>query len=116
MNGTTQTAQAEQHQTTRLNIDFSHRMPSPFFDMQCPHNLTNAVNQSTDRAIGVLHMLAGEFIGEEDCRLNDGIMYNVIMAVIREVEDVNSIVNAFSDAAWLKSKEDAKQEKQSQPA
>jgi hypothetical protein len=26
-------------------------------------------------------------------------MYNVIMAAIREIEDVNSAVNAFSDAA-----------------
>jgi hypothetical protein len=69
--------------------------------MQCPHNLADAVNQSTDRATGILHMLAGQFDGEEDCRLNDGIMYNVIMAAIREIEDVNSVVNAFSDAAGL---------------
>jgi hypothetical protein len=95
------TAQSEQHQTTRLNIDFSHRLPSPFFDIQCPRNLADAVNQSTDRATGILHMLAGQFIGEEDCRLNDGIMYNVIMAAILEIDDVNSVVNAFSDAAVL---------------
>ncbi|MEI6270371.1 MAG: hypothetical protein WCP01_15955 [Methylococcaceae bacterium] len=101
MNTGTQAVQAEQHQTTRLNIDFSHRMPSPFFDMQCPHNLADAVNQSTDRATGILHMLAGQFAGEEGCRLNDGIMYNVIMAAIREIKDVNSVVNAFSDAAVL---------------
>ena len=85
-----------------LNINFSHRMPTPFYDAYCPNNLTNAVNQSTDRAIGVLQMLAGQFIGEEDCRLNDGIMYNVIMAAVREIEDVNAIVNAFSDAANAK--------------
>ncbi|TSA41082.1 MAG: hypothetical protein D4R63_04250 [Methylococcaceae bacterium] len=105
-------AQTEQHQTTRLNIDFSHRMPSPFFDIHCPHNLAAAVNQSIDRATGILHMLAGQY-AEEDCRLNNGIMYNVIMAAIRETEDVNSIVNAFSDAAILK---DAKQAKQNQQA
>jgi hypothetical protein len=99
------TAQSEQHQTTRLNIDFSHRLPSPFFDIQCPHNLADAVNQSTDRATGVLHMLAGQFTGqfagEECCRFNNEIMYSVIMAAIREIEDVNSVVNAFSDAAVL---------------
>ena len=116
MNAPNQTAQIEQHQTTRLNIDFSHRMPDTFFDIHCPHNLTDAVNQSTDRATGVLHMLAGQFIGVEDCRLNDGIMYNVIMAAIREIEDVNSIVNAFSDAAILKEIADVKQAKQNQQA
>jgi hypothetical protein len=94
-------AQTEQTQTTRLNIDFSHRMPSPFFDMQCPHNLADAVNQSTDRATGILKMLSHQFIEGGDCRLNDGIMYNVIMAAIREIEDVNSVVNALSDAAVL---------------
>ena len=101
MNAPTPTAQAEPCQTTRLNIDFSHRMPDTSFDIFCPHNLSDAVNQSTDRATGVLYMLAGQFIGEEDYRSNDGIIYNVIMAAIREIEDVNSIVNAFSDAAVL---------------
>ena len=99
-----------------LNIDFSHRMPTPFYDVYCPHNLSDAINQATDRATGVLHMLAGQFTGEDDCRLNDGIMFNVIMSAIREIEDVNSIVNAFSDAAVLKEMDVAKQAKQKQQA
>ncbi|MEY3759217.1 MAG: hypothetical protein RIR39_708 [Pseudomonadota bacterium] len=101
MNNTNIPAQTEQNQTTRLNIDFSHRMPDTSFDIFCPHNLSDAVNQSTDRATGVLYMLAGQFIGEEDCRLNDGIIYNVIESVIRDIQDINSIVNAFSHAAVL---------------
>ena len=100
MNTTTQAEPAEQYQSTRLNIDFSHRMPDPFFDIHNPGNLTNAVNQSTDRAIGVLQMLAGQFTTVDDCRINDDVMYNVIMAAIREIKDVNSIVNAFSNAAY----------------
>ena len=74
-----------------LNINFSHRIS--------PYNLTDAVNQSTDRSIAILKMLAGQFVGEEDCRLNDGFMYNVIMAAVLEIEDVNAIVNAFGEAA-----------------
>ena len=91
----------EQCQTTRLNIDFSHRLPNPFFDISCPHNLTDAVNIGTDRATSILRILSGQFIEAGDCRVNDAIMYNVITAAIREIEDVNSIVNAFSDAAIL---------------
>ncbi len=112
----TPTTQIELCQTTRLNIDFSHRLPGLFFDIHCPHDLTDAVNQSSDRAIGVLKMLAGQFIGGVDCRPNDGVMYNVIMTAIREIEDVNSIVNAFSDAAILKEIANVKQEKQNRQA
>jgi hypothetical protein len=104
------TAQSEQL-APKLIIDFSHRLPC-FGDEATASNLADAVNQSTDRATGILHMLAGQFDGEEDCRLNDGIMYNVIMAAIREIEDVNGIVNAFSDAAILKEIADVKQEQQ----
>ncbi len=101
MNTANQAAQVEQYQTTRLNIDFSHRMPTPFFDIHCPHNLTDAVNQSTDRAISTLHVLAGQFSSTDDSRFNDEIMYNVIRSAILEIKDINSIVNAFSDAAVL---------------
>ncbi|WP_262967168.1 hypothetical protein [Methylobacter psychrophilus] len=119
MNASTPSYQVEQHQTTRLNINFSHRLPDQFvdFDMSSPHELSDAVNQSTDRAAGILHMLADRFIGAiEDCRLSDGVMYHVIMAAIREIEDVNSIVNAFSDAAILKEIADVKQNEQNNQA
>ena len=114
MNTSTQAAQVEQHQTTRLNIDFSHRLLNQFidFDMSSPHELSDTVNQSIDRATGVLKMLSHQFIEGGDYRSNDGIIYNVIMAAIREIEDVNSIVNAFSDAAILKEIAEVKQEKQ----
>jgi len=101
MNTTTQAAQVEQCQTTRLNIDFSHRLPDPFFDISSTCNLTDAVNIATDRATGILRLLSGQFMEAGDCRVNDAIMYNVITAAIREIEDVNSIVNSFNDAAIL---------------
>ena len=82
-----------------LNIDFSHRMPAPIYEAYCHHDLLDAINQVTDRATGILHMLAGQFISIEGNRLSDDIMYSVLMSAVREIEDVSAIVSAFSDIA-----------------
>ncbi|MEI6069451.1 MAG: hypothetical protein WCP96_19110 [Methylococcaceae bacterium] len=69
----------------------------------------------SDRATGILNMLAAQFVGEEpDGRLNDGIMYNVIMSAIQEVKDINNVVDAFHHAERIKEIANVKQEKQNQ--
>ena len=111
MNAPTPTAQTEQHQTTRLNVDFSHRLSWAIHtqDLITPYGLNDCIKEITERAEAVLLVLESQFINPDDCRLNDSVIFNVIESVIRDIQDINSIVNAFSDAAH-------KQEKQNQQA
>jgi hypothetical protein len=102
MNTPTQAAQVEQHQTTRLNIDFSHRLSWAFHrDDFSAYSASIAVDDMVDRALATLTMLQSQFMGEEDCRLNDEIIYNVIETSIKEIEDIKSIVDAFRKSAHL---------------
>ncbi|UOA08571.1 MULTISPECIES: hypothetical protein [Methylobacter] len=104
MNAPTKTAQVEQCQVTRLNVDFSHRLGDFVtlqFKINSTSNLVDAVNSMTDRADSMLTMLESQFIGDEDCRLNDSIVYNVIESAIKEIQDIRSVVNAFHQADFL---------------
>lgn len=62
-------------------------------------NLVDEVNGMTNRASSVLTMLEDEFIGENDCRLNDEIIYHVIESAIKELADIKRLVNAFHNEA-----------------
>ncbi len=106
MNAPTPTTQTEQHQTTRLNIDFSHRLGDfdyirTAYEPTSTLDLVDAVNAMTDRADAILSMLEYQFIGEPNGRANDGIIFHVIEAALKEIKDVRSIVNAFHNAARL---------------
>ena len=69
MTAPTPTAQVEQHHTTRLNINFSHRLSWAVTDFDTyafdAYSLSGTVDEMSDRATAILNMLAAQFIGEE---------------------------------------------------
>jgi hypothetical protein len=55
-----------------------------------------------DRAEAILNMLQYQFTGTEDCRPDDGIIYSVVESVIKEIQDIRSVVGALSHAEYEK--------------
>ena len=76
----------------RIEVDFNHRLTGT--DTQC---LSDSIGLMTDRALGVLHLLSMQFEDASE-RLNDALLCGAIDSVIREIEDINSLVKACCEA------------------
>ena len=96
--------QDEQCQTTRLNIDFSHRLS--WLAIQGrelnAYGVNQCITEMADRAEAILNMLQYQFTGTEDCRPDDSIIYSVVESVIKEIQDIRSVVGALSHAEYEK--------------
>jgi hypothetical protein len=55
----------------------------------------------TDRAIGVLYLLSGQF-EDDNNRLSDSLICGAIDAVIQEVEDIKATIKAYHQAEHAK--------------
>lgn len=80
--------------------DLSHRLTLCQDDkaQATADHLNRAIEQMALRAQGVLTLLQSEFSKadpEDDCRLNDEVMYHSLETVIREIEDMKRSVEAF---------------------
>ncbi len=96
MNATTQAAPVEQHQSTRLNINFTHRLGWDIQDKGLSaQGLNDCVTDMADRADAILILLQSQFIGADDGRIGDGVIFNALEAVMKEVNDMRSIVSSF---------------------
>lgn len=96
----TQARQPAQH----LSVDFSHRLSvfnSAEFNTQNSDVLIDSISLMTDRASGILYLLAGQF-EDEGGRLSDKLLCGVIDAAIHEVEDIKATLMAFCEAEHAK--------------
>ncbi|MEI6267630.1 MAG: hypothetical protein WCP01_02030 [Methylococcaceae bacterium] len=90
MNTNTQ-AEIEQ-ETLKLNPDFGHRLLA--FNSFDRFSLTDCIGMMTDRALGVLHLLSGQF-EDDNYRMSDALICGAIDATIQEIEDIKAIIRAY---------------------
>jgi hypothetical protein len=97
MNSENTQAQNSEQETPspKLNPDFGHRM-SAWHSKES--TLTDSVLLMTDRALGVLQLIANQFYDEDCNRLNDALMTGAIDAAISEVEDIKALTKAYNKA------------------
>jgi len=90
MNTNTQ-AEIEQ-ETLKLNPDFGHRLTAfKSFDRV---SLTDSIGMMTDRALGVLYLISGQF-EDDNYRVSDALLCGAIDATIQEIEDIKAIIRAY---------------------
>lgn len=80
--------------------DLSHRLTLCKDDkaQATADHLNRAIEQMASRAQGVLTLLQSEFSKadpDDDCRLNDEVIYHSLETVSREIEDMKRSVEAF---------------------
>lgn len=78
--------------SNNLNVDFNHRLAYTSWSNE--QSLTDSIGLMTDRALGVLYLLSGQF-EDDGSRLSDALMCGAIDAAIQEVEDIKALVRAF---------------------
>jgi hypothetical protein len=84
-----------------LNVDFNHRLAA--LHNGEPECLTDSIGLMTDRALGILYLLSGQF-EDDDSRLCDALLCGAIDAAIHEVEDIKELVKAYNLAESAKRK------------
>lgn len=88
------TDQTEQDQTNEnLNVDFSHRLSGG-------SSLLESIGLMTERAGGILHLLAGHLEGVD----GNVFMSGAVDAVIQEIEDIRSTLIAHNFTEHVKTK------------
>ncbi|MEY3787672.1 MAG: hypothetical protein RLZ75_1879 [Pseudomonadota bacterium] len=96
MNAPTQTAQIEQCQTTRLNIDFSHRLSwGVFHDDFNIDTLNETVTDMATRARATIEIMGVQFMDSNVPRVSDNGMYYALNEVSNALEDIENTVRAF---------------------
>ena len=97
MNAPTPTTQTEQHQTTRLNIDFSHRLSwGVFHDDFNVDTLNETVTEMATRARAIIEIMGVQFTDSNTPRISDNGMYYALDEVSKALEDIENTVTAFS--------------------
>ena len=92
------THEQSQAQTTQENIYLEHRLiDGSRYDASSHLHLADAVNSMFRRATSTLTLLSGQFI-EGDRIMSDDIIYNILESVRLELEDINTVVNAYHEA------------------
>ena len=96
MNAPTPTTQVEQHQTTRLNIDFSHRLSwGVFHDDFNADTLNESVTDMATRARAIIEAIGVQFMDSNIPRISDNGMYYALDEVSKALEDIENTVRAF---------------------
>ena len=96
MNAPTPTAQAEQHQTTRLNIDFSHRLSwATDHEGFSSNALAETVSDMAIRARAGLEIMGLQFMETNTVKASDDSMCYALDEVSKALEDIENTVRAF---------------------
>ena len=96
MNAPTPTAQAEQHQTTRLNIDFSHRLSwGVSHDDFNADTLNETVTDMATRARAIIEAIGVQFMDSSIPRMSNNGMYYALDEVSKALADIENTVRAF---------------------
>lgn len=86
----------EKFQTTRLNIDFSHRLSwGVFHDDFNIDTLNETVSDMTTRARAIIEILGVQFMGSDTPRSSDDGIYYALDEVAKALEDIENTVRAF---------------------
>jgi hypothetical protein len=97
-------AQTEQNQADQnLNIDFSHRLnalASGAVDSRCA---IDSIDLITERALAVLQLMSCQFESDGQ-RLSDRQICSAIESAVKDIEDIQAIISAFSSAEHSKNK------------
>jgi hypothetical protein len=81
----------------KLTPDFSHRL-SPLGDQTSATQLTDSVNLLSEQAIAIVALIQQHFIGIDEVKLNDGLMFAALESVNHSIRDIRAIVCAYYDA------------------
>lgn len=82
--------------------DLSHRLRHSEYDPGCHVQLSDAINNMTDRASGVLNLLSLSYTGLVDCQPCDKTVFSVLESAIQELADIRATVGAFHEVQMAK--------------
>lgn len=88
----TNTQATIEQETLKINPDFGHRLLA--FNSFDSANLTACISMMTDRALGVLYLISGQF-EDDNYRVSDALLCGAIDATIQEIEDIKAIIRAY---------------------
>lgn len=95
---TTNNPQAKTEQSTPANVNFSHRLINKKADMANLLDLVNTVDQMTIRATSMLDVTSAHLLDSRESSINKDTLYWVMQSIIKEIEDLNAVVNAYADS------------------
>ncbi len=78
-----------------IKPNLNHRFVQLFHD---DRDLTDTINIMATRAKSVLYLLSAQFEGEDDNTLCNEIIYDSLISVICELNDIQAYLRAFSDS------------------
>lgn len=74
-----------------INPNFDHRFVHLFHDNR---DISDTINLMTDRALGVLNVIATQFEDDDANTLDNAIIYCAIDSVIQEIQDIRAYLQA----------------------
>ncbi len=81
--------------SSRLEVGLTHRMPTPIGDITPLMNLQEIIEPGLYRAMSALRMIAACSIDDKSPQQGRDTTYWAIDAVIKELQDIESLTNAF---------------------
>jgi hypothetical protein len=79
-------------------VIFSHRLINKKADMANLLDLVNTVDQMTIRATSMLDVTSAHLLDSRESAISNDTIYWVLQSVIKEIEDLNVVVNAYVDS------------------
>lgn len=86
------------HAKTPVTANFSHRLINKKADMSNLLDLVNTVDQMTIRATSMLDVTSAHLLDSRESAINKDTLYWVMQSIIKEIEDLNAVVNAYADS------------------
>lgn len=81
---------------TKSSVNFGHRLG--YFPDDEEFDVVDSIAMMANRASALLYLLSIQFDGSCEVRLSDKLMCSAIDSAIKEIEDINVTIMAFSGA------------------